>query len=191
MRVLIACEFSGRVRDAFIEHGHDAVSCDLLESERPGPHVVGDVLDIIGDGWDLMVAHPPCTYLCNSGVRWLGGDKCRWDSMTAAAEFFRVLLDAPIPRVCVENPVMHKYAREIVGRRASQFIQPWQFGDNESKRTGLWLRGLPELRPVVHSEPLHVCHSVHMASPGPDRWRERSRTFKGIAEAMANQWGGK
>jgi hypothetical protein len=193
MRVLVACEFSGTVRDAFIRQGHDALSCDLLETEVPGPHYVGNILDIINDGWDLMVAHPPCTYLANSGVRWLYGGKGkvpdaeRWHHMEIAARFFSNLLHANIPHIAVENPIMHRYATEIIGSKATQIIQPWQFGHGEVKGTGLWLKNLPLLQPtnVVNGR----TPRVHFASPSPDRWKERSRTYKGIAEAMASQWG--
>ena len=195
MRVLVACEFSGIVRDAFRERGHDAVSVDLLPTERPeGPHHQADVLNLLSwhSGWDLMIAHPPCTYLANSGVRWLykdgEPDEDRWLRMADSAEFFRALLHAPIPRIAVENPIMHKYAREIVGRGPDQYVQPWQYGHPETKATGLWLKNLPLLEPiniVDGREP-----RVHHASPGPDRWKERSRTLPGLAAAMADQWGG-
>lgn len=192
MRVLIACEFSGIVRDAFIARGHDAVSCDLIDTERPGPHIIGDALTAAYSGdYDMMIAHPPCTYLANSGVRWLYDgweiDSDRWGRMEDSAAFFASLLTAPIPHVAVENPVMHSYARELIGENATQYIQPWQFGHGEIKRTGLWLRNLPPLVPT------HIVDGrtprVHHASPGPDRWKERSRTLPGIAEAMAEQWG--
>ena len=193
MRVLVACEFSGIVRDAFIARGHDAMSCDLLPTERPGPHYQGDIFDVLGDGWDLMVAHPPCTYLALSGVRWLYGgkgtvrDPDRWRMMEWAAMFFGDLLNAPIPRVAVENPIMHGHGRDIIGGGPSQTIQPWQFGHPETKATCLWLKGLPKLTPtnIVPGRE----QRVHRMPPGPDRWRERSRTFPGIAEAMAEQWG--
>jgi hypothetical protein len=197
MRVLVACEFSGIVREAFERKGHYAVSCDLLATEIPGKHYTGDVFDIIdgfmGERWDLMIAHPPCTYLANSGVRWLYGgkgtvrDEKRWMLMWWAANFFKSLLNADIPRIAVENPVMHRYAREIVGSKATQIIQPWQFGHGEVKGTGLWLKNLPPLVPtnIVDGR----VPRVHYASPSPNRWKERSRTYQGIAEAMANQWG--
>jgi hypothetical protein len=190
MRVLVACEFSGIVRDAFLAAGHDAMSCDLLPTERPGPHYVGSVIDVISAGWDLMVAHPPCTYLANSGVRWLYGgkgtirDEHRWHQMRSASYFFKRLLDDDIPRIAIENPIMHRHAGI---RKPDQIIQPWQFGHPETKATGLWLKGLPLLVPtniVDGREP-----RVHHASPGPDRWKERSRTLTGIAAAMAEQWG--
>lgn len=187
-RVLVACEFSGTVRDAFIEAGHDAVSCDLLPTESPGPHIEGDVLDVLDRGWDLMVAHPPCTYLANSGVRWLYERDLRWQKLIEGAAFFRKLLNAPIPYVAVENPVMHKWARKIVGRGPDQTIQPWQFGHGETKAICLWLKRLPPLRPtkVVHGREARV----HRMAPGEDRSKERSRFYEGVARAMADQWGG-
>lgn len=196
MRVLVACEYSGAVRDAFIALGHDAMSCDLLPTDAPGSHYQGDVFDIIGDGWDLMVAHPPCTYLCNSGVRWLSTDITRWPRMVDGAVFFRRLFDAPIPRVAVENPIMHGHAAKIVGRRQDQIVQPWMFGHPEKKGTGLWLKGLPPLlatedvRDVMVGLPKSQTDRIHYASPGPDRWKLRSTTYAGIAAAMAMQWGG-
>lgn len=193
MRVLIACEYSGRVRDAFIRNGHDAMSCDLLPTDQAGPHYRGDVRDILGDGWDLMVAHPSCRFLANSGVRWLYIQGTlqpvpeRWESMRDGAQFFRELLEAPIPRIAVENPVMHKYAKEIIGIQQDQVIQPWMFGDGETKATCLWLKNLPELTPTNIVEGRG--NSIHFASPGPDRWKFRSTTFQGIADAMGDQWG--
>jgi hypothetical protein len=195
VRVLIACEYSGAVRDAFLELGHDAMSCDLLPTEVPGPHYQGDVRDILGDGWDLMVAHPTCTYLCNSGVRWLHSDHTRWQHMVEGAVFFRELLNAPIPMRAIENPIMHKYAASIIGRRQDQVIQPWMFGHPETKGTGLWLEGLPLLqatdnvREHMLSLPKAEQSRIHYMSPGADRWKERSRTYAGIAHAMAQQWG--
>ena len=132
MKVLVACEFSGTVRDAFIRAGHDAMSCDLLPTESPGPHYQGDVFDVIGDGWDMMIAHPPCTYLANSGVRWLHTQAGRLEKMEQGAKFFRDLLNYPIGRIAVENPIIHKHAAEIIGRRQDQAIQPWQFGHGET-----------------------------------------------------------
>lgn len=187
MKVLIACEFSGTVRDAFIRAGHDAMSCDLLPTESPGPHYQGNVLDIYRDGWDLMVAHPPCTYLANSGVRWLDTQEGRRNKMVRASHLFKRLLNAPIERIAVENPIMHKHAVAIIGRRQDQVIQPWQFGHGETKAICLWLKNLPPLEPteiVGGRQP-----RVHHASPGPDRWKERSRFYPGLAKAMAEQWG--
>jgi hypothetical protein len=195
MRVLVACEYSGRVRDAFLARGHDAISCDLLPSDTPGPHLQCDVATVLGDGWDLLIAHPPCTYLCNSGVRWLYEKPGRWALMAQGADFFRSLLDAPVPRVAVENPVMHGYAAEIIGQRQTQIVQPHMFGHMEVKATGLWLRGLPPLVPThdvkeqMMALPYAARAKVHHASPGPDRWKLRSLTYSGLAEAMAAQWG--
>ena len=195
MRVLVACEYSGVVRDAFIAKGHDAISCDLLPTDSPGPHYQGDVFDLMWHEWDLMIAHPPCTYLSNSGVRWLHTQEGRWDKMRAGAEFFRRLLNAPISRIAVENPIQHKYATEIIGPKADQYIQPWEYGHPETKRTGLWLKHLPPLVPTnnvrEHMMTLSTAerNRVHYASPGPDRWKLRSTTYAGIATAMAEQWG--
>ena len=183
MRVLVACEFSGIVRDAFAERGHDAWSVDLLPTERLGNHVAGDALELAysGGGWDLMIAHPPCTALAVSGARWFAG---RRDEQEAALQFVRDLMAAPIPRIAVENPISVISSRI---RKPDQIIQPWQFGHGEIKATCLWLQGLPRLVPtdIVDGR----APRVHHASPGPDRWKERSRTLPGIAAAMADQWG--
>jgi site-specific DNA-cytosine methylase len=183
MRVLIACEFSGAVRDAFRARGHYAVSCDLMPAEAGGPHYQGDVRDLIENwrGWDLLIAHPPCTHLAVSGARWF---KDKADEQAQALDFVRYLLAAPIPRICIENPVSVISSRI---RKPDQSIQPWQFGHGEVKRTCLWLKNLPKLRPtnIVSGREARV----HRMPPGPDRWKERSRTFAGIAEAMADQWG--
>lgn len=196
-RVLVACEFSGVVRRAFAARGHDAWSCDLLPSEdRSNHHIVGDVRDILGDGWELIVAHPPCTRLCNSGVRWLSVPppgrtlEEMWADLDAGAELFSACWNAPVDRVAVENPVMHRHAKARIVNyvEPAQSIQPWQFGHGETKRTCLWLRNLPPLVPtdiVAGRE-----QRVHRMPPSPDRWRERSRFFPGIARAMADQWGG-
>ena len=181
MRVLVACEFSGAVREAFRARGHDAWSCDLLPTEVPGQHIVGDVLEVLGDGWDLMVAHPPCTHLAVSGARWW---KDKQQEQADALEFVRALMAAPIDRIALENPIS-KISSAI--RKPDQIVQPWQFGHGETKATCLWLKGLPKLRPtdvVEGREP-----KVHHMAPGPNRWRERSRTYAGIAKAMAQQWG--
>jgi site-specific DNA-cytosine methylase len=182
MKVLIACEYSGAVRDAFLRRGHDAMSCDLLPTEVPGPHYQGDVTDILGGGWDLMIAHPPCTHLAVSGARWF---KDKVAEQAEALDFVRLLLNAPIPRIALENPISIISSRI---RKPDQIIQPWQFGHGETKATCLWLKNLP---------PLWYTHivagreaRVHKMPPGPDRWKERSRTFAGVAEAMAAQWGG-
>lgn len=195
MRVLVACEFSGVVRDEFIARGHDAYSCDLLESETPGPHYQGNVFDIINEGWDLMIAHPPCTYLSNSGVCWLKTDPTRHAKMVDGAEFFKKLLNANIPKIAVENPVMHGYAKTIIGATQTQVIQPWMFGHMEQKATCLWLKGLPPLVPTRNVRkkmltlPMHARQRLHYLSPGPERAHIRSITFKGIARAFAEQWG--
>lgn len=198
LRVLIACEFSGIVRRAFAARGHDAWSCDLLPAEdRSNKHIVGDARDILDDGWDLlMVAHPPCTRLCNSGVRWLHvpppgrtTDEI-WCELDEAADLFGTFWNAPIELVCIENPVMHRHAKTRIRNfaPAAQSVQPWQFGHGEVKRTCLWLRGLPLLTPTNIVEGRTA--RVHRMPPSPDRWRERSRFFPGIADAMADQWGG-
>jgi hypothetical protein len=187
--VLVACEYSGRVRDALRARGIDAVSCDLLPSEAPGPHIVGDVLPLLRQPWDMVIAHAPCTYLCNSGVRWLHERPGRWAEMQRAAQFFLECLNANAPLVAVENPVMHGYAREIIGRKADFTVQPWQFGDPAKKRTGFWTRGLPPLVPTSAMTAADARADCHLASPGPERWKERSRTYPGIAAAIADQWG--
>lgn len=182
MKVLVACEFSGTVREAFASKGHDAWSCDLLPTEIPGQHIIGDVTQILDDGWDLMIAHPPCTHLAVSGARWF---KDKREEQAEALDFVRLLLDAPIPRIALENPISIISSRI---RKPDQIIQPWQFGHGELKATCLWLKNLPKLTPtqvVEGREP-----KVHRMTPGPDRWKERSRTYFGIAQAMADQWGG-
>lgn len=181
MRVLVACEFSGIVRDAFAELGHDAWSCDMLPSERPGNHHQCDVREILDEGWDIMVAHPPCTHLAISGARWF---KDKLPEQAAALDFVRLLLAAPIQHIALENPVSIISSRV---RQPDQIIQPWQFGHGETKRTCLWLRNLPALVPtdiVDGRKP-----RVHHARPGANRWKERSRTLPGVGAAMAAQWG--
>lgn len=189
MRVLVACEFSGIVRDAFEARGHDAWSCDLLPSERPGKHMQGDALRLMG-GFDLMIAHPPCTHLAVSGSRWF---KDKQAEQAEALEFVRRLMAAPIAKIAIENPVSI-ISSQI--RKPDQIIQPWQFGHGETKATCLWLKGLPKLKPTHQDLPLLGVRGVagrvarvHRMPPGPNRWRERSRTFQGIADAMADQWG--
>ena len=190
MRVLVACEYSGIVRRAFSARGHDAWSCDLLPAEDgSNRHYIGDARDLLGLGWDLlMVAHPPCTRLCLSGVRWLH-ERNLWGDLDEACGLFSDFWNAPIERVAIKNPLMHRHAKERIRnfQPASQTIQPWQFGHGETKRTCLWLRNLPPLTPtdIVDGRAARV----HRMSPGPDRWKERSRTFQGIADAMASQWG--
>lgn len=191
-RVLVACEYSGRVRDAFIRAGHDAWSCDLLPSERHGPHFEGDVTDVLGGGivsshhanpykWDLLVAFPPCTHLAVSGARWFEEKR---EQQVEALAFVRRLMEAPIPRIALENPVSIISSKI---RKPDQIIQPWQFGHGETKATCLWLKNLPPLTPTNIVEGREA--RVHRMPPGPDRWKERSRTFEGIAQAMADQWG--
>lgn len=207
LRVLIGCETSGVVRRAFSARGHDAWSCDLLPAEDgSNRHIRGDIRDVLNDGWDLLaVFHPPCTRLCNSGVRWLKVPppgrtlEDMWRELDEGADLFSAVWNAPVERVAVENPVMHRYAKERIRnyQPATQTVQPWWFGDEAFKATGLYLRGLPKLTPTNKLAPpaagtaQHRAWSrVHRMSPGPDRWKERSRTFPGVAAAMAMQWGG-
>lgn len=182
MRVLVACEFSGIVRDAFKAKGHDAWSCDLLPTERPGQHIQGDVMERLNDGWDLMIAHPPCTDLSSSGARWWKAKGVHEED--DAVLFFMKLAMADIYKIAIENPVgrMSK-----LWRKPDQIIHPFQFGHGETKKTCLWLKGLPKLKPENVVEGRRP--RVHWVSPGADRWKERSRTYEGIAKAMANQWG--
>lgn len=182
MRVLVGCEFSGTVRDAFLRRGHDAMSCDLLPTEVPGPHYEGDVRDILFDGWDLAIFHPPCTHLAVSGARWFRDKQVE---QAEALAFVRLLLDAPIPRIALENPVSVISSRI---RKPDQIVQPWMFGHGETKATCLWLKHLPLLVPTDVVEGREA--RVHRMPPGPDRWKLRSKTYTGIAEAMARQWGG-
>lgn len=189
-RILVACERSGRVRDAFLDRGFDAISCDLHPSDSDrgkSRHYKGNVLDVIGEEWDLVIAHPECTYLCNSGVRWLHTQPGRWWKMIQAAMFFRKCLEANAAHVCIENPIPHYYAMEIIEEPYAQIIQPWQYGHGETKATCLWLRNLPPLQPtnVVDGRE----GRIHKLPPGPNRSRERSRTYEGVALAFAEQWG--
>lgn len=181
MKVLIACEFSGIVRDAFAAKGHDAWSCDLLPTERPGNHIQGDVLEVLDQGWDLMIAHPPCTHLAVSGSRWF---KNKQAEQVEALDCVRTLLAANIPRIALENPISIISSKI---RKPDQIIQPWQFGHGEVKATCLWLKGLPKLRPTEIVDGREA--RVHREPPGPERWKNRSRTMSGIANAMADQWG--
>jgi site-specific DNA-cytosine methylase len=185
MRVLVACEFSGVVRDAFIRHGHDAISCDLLPSERPGPHYQGDIRDQIyrAKGWDLVIAHPPCTDLAVSGARWFRKKQAD-GRQREAIDFFYLFLSANTERLAIENPIG---IMSRLWRKPDQIIQPWQFGHGETKATCLWLSRLPKLVPTNIVEGRE--QRIHLMPPGPERWRERSRTYEGIAEAMATQWG--
>lgn len=180
MRVLVGCEFSGTVRDAFATLGHDAWSCDLLPTERPGNHIQGDLLGVLDGGWDLAIFHPPCTHLAVSGARWF---KHKRAEQAESLDFVRRLLDAPIPRIALENPVSIISSRI---RKPDQVIQPWQFGHGEVKATCLWLKNPPKL---VTTEIVDGRHArVHLMPPGENRWKERSRTYPGIAKAMAAQW---
>lgn len=195
MKVLVACEYSGIVRDEFIARGHDVMSCDLLPTEAPGPHYQGDVRDILQEGWDMMIAHPPCTRLAVSGaLRWKGKEH----EQEEALEFVRLLLYAPIPRIALENPVGVISTRIA---KPTQIIQPYQFGEDASKKTCLWLKWLPPLVPTGYIQPRMVDGKPRWANqtdggqnrlgPSTDRWKIRSATYRGIAKAMANQWSGK
>lgn len=202
MRVLVACEYSGTVRDAFTAKGHYAVSCDLLNSETEGMHYKGNVLDIIDEyAWDLMIAHPPCTRLANSGVRWLHEPPKgktldeMWIEFEEGVAFYLAIRNSKIPRKCIENPVMNPYAIQKIKPTARQIVQPWWFGDKAFKATGFELCNLPDLKPTnkltppVKGTKEHKEWSfIHYAAPGPDRWKIRSKTFQGIADAMAEQW---
>lgn len=219
MKILIACEYSGRVRDAFIRGGHDAMSCDLLPTDAPGPHYQGDVRDVIDAGWDMMIAHPPCTYLTSAGLHWNGRTPGRAEKTEEALDFVRLLLDAEIPKIAIENPVGCISTRI---RKPTQTIQPWQFGEDASKATCLWLKGFPPLQPTSYVSPRMVCcgnvlpegvgkygcpncngekkalsrwsnqtnSGQNKLPPSEDRWKIRSETYLGIAQAMAEQWGG-
>jgi hypothetical protein len=196
-RILIACEYSATVRDAFRARGFDAWSCDLLPTDGdPRWHIQGDAIEVAySGGWDMMIAHPPCTYMANSGVCHLHKDPTRWQKLDQAAAFFRALWDAPIGAVAIENPVMHKYAKERIGVHQTQTIQPYQFGHLEQKATCLWLRGLPKLKPTrdlkeaLKSLPDNQRQRLHYLPPSADRWKLRSKTYQGVADAMAEQWG--
>lgn len=183
MKVLVACEYSGRVRDAFIAKGHDAWSCDLLPTDVPGPHFQCDVADILGNDWDLMIAHPPCTHLAVSGARHFAAKKAS-GVQDEALDFVRMLLNSKIPKIALENPISIISSRI---RKPDQIIQPWQFGHGETKSTCLWLKNLPKLIPtnIVSGR----SDRIHKMPPSPDRWKLRSTTYQGIADAMAEQWG--
>jgi len=205
MKILIACEYSGAVRDAFIKQGHDAMSCDLLPTDSPGPHYQGSVFDVLNDGWDMMIAHPPCTYLAVSGNRWLyNKDKSRneerWKNREEGLDFVRALMNAPIDKIVIENPVSC-ISSEI--RKPDQIIQPWQFGDEAQKTTCLWLKNLPKLKPTKivgkgefvtfksgKKHPAWYAEAFAKAKTKAERQKLRSKTFQGIADAMASQWGG-
>lgn len=195
MKILVACEFSGVVREAFRKRGHDAWSCDLLDTEIPSEyHIKGDVRKILYEDWDMMIGHPDCTYMTNSGVCWLHKDNSRWQMLEQACSFFNLLKQAPIEKICLENPIPHKYARKEIGDY-THIIQPYMFGHPERKATCLWLKNIPKLVSTnnVYEDmkklPKSQAQRIHYASPGSDRWKVRSRTFPGIAEAMALQWG--
>ena len=195
MRVLVACEYSGTVRDAFLKAGHDAISCDLLPTDVAGPHYQGNVMDIIDQGWDLMIAHPPCTYLCSSGLHWNKRRPERAKQTEDALDFVRLLLAAPISKIALENPIGCISTRI---RPPDQTVQPWQYGHDASKATCLWLKGLPPLRPTGFVEPRTVNGKFRWANqtdsgqnrlpPSADRWKIRSETYSGIADAMVSQW---
>jgi len=192
MKILVACEYSGKVREAFKALGHDATSCDLLPTDLPGKHYQGDVFDIINDGWDLMIAHPPCTYLSVSGMHWttrgLRDPKLTEDALT----FVKLLMDAPIPRIAIENPISVISSRI---RKPDQIIQPWWFGEDASKKTCIWLKNLPLLLPTnmlpgdaKTRRGNQTANGQNKLPPSKDRWKLRSTTYQGIADAMANQW---
>jgi len=190
MKVLVACEFSGTVRDAFIKRGHDAISCDFLDTESPGPHYMGNVLDILYQKWDLMVAFPPCTYLASSGLHWNNRIPGRLQKTLEAIEFVQILLDAPIPKICIENPIGCLSTRI---RKPDQIIQPWMFGHDASKATCLWLKGLDKLKPTCIIKKDRYANQTasgqNKLPPSKDRWKLRSLTYQGIADQMSVQWG--
>jgi hypothetical protein len=193
MKVLVACEYSGKVRDAFIKRGHDAMSCDLLPTDAPGPHYQGDVVDILNDGWDLMIAHPPCTYLAVSGLHWNKRVPGRAEKTEEALSFVQALMDEPIDKIAIENPVSCISSRI---RKPDQIVQPWWFGHDASKKTCFWLKNLP---PLIETNRLPGDDKTRRANqtpsgqnklgPSADRWKIRSETYQGIADAMAEQWG--
>ena len=190
MRILVACEYSGRVRDAFISRGHDAISCDLLPSETPGPHVQGDVVPMLAQNWDMIVAFPPCTYLSSSGIHWNSRIPGRDKLTQEASEFFMLFANSPCPRIAIENPVGVMSSK---WRKPDQIIQPWMFGEDASKRTCLWLKGLPPLQPTNILTRQRYANQTpsgqNKLGPSPHRAKLRSLTYQGIADAMAVQWG--
>jgi len=193
MRILVACEFSGVVREAFRKKGHDAWSCDILPSaDKSENHLQKDIRDIYLKDYDMMIAHPPCTFMCNSGVSWLKKNDSRWEELRQAHEFFMHLYNAPVKKIVIENPIPHRYA---LLPKYTQIIQPYEFGHLERKATCLWIKGLPELKPTTDVKdemkllPKHQQQRTHYMSPGKDRGLQRSITFAGIAKAMAKQWG--
>jgi len=191
LKVLVACEFSQVVCNALRERGHETYSCDILPTEgNPDWHIQDDIRNHLNDGWDMMIAHDPCTTQCNSGVRWLYEIPGRWEQLEESCELTREILNAPIDLICRENPIPHKYALELIGINYSQCIQPhWFTGSNESKATCFWLKGLPELKRTQWLDKSQIQQSVWRMPPGNDRWKERSRFPISIAEAMAEQWG--
>lgn len=195
MKILVGCEYSGTVRDAFLHFGHEAMSCDFLPTESPGPHYQGNVLDVIDSSWDLAIFHPPCTYLASSGLHWNKRIPGRAEKTEQALDFIRTLLDAPIPRIALENPIGCISTRI---RKPDQIIQPWQFGHDASKATCLWLKNLPLLQPTdvlpggkKARRANQTPSGQNKLSPSADRWKKRSLTYPGIAKAMAEQWGGR
>lgn len=194
MNVLVACEYSGRVRDAFRAHGHTAYSCDLDAGEGLF-HIRGDVLQILDLDWDLLIAHPPCTYLANSGAQYLRDNLDRWKRMVEGVEFFKKFLTAKIPRICVENPVPHRYAMQLIGERYTQIIQPYEYGGLDTKKTCLWLKNLPPLIPTwnrkaeLDTYPDFLKYSLNRMPGYKNRGKRRSKTSLGVAAAMAQQWG--
>jgi len=183
-RILVACEYSGIVRDAFTKKGHYAMSCDLLSTESEGPHYQGDINNVLYKNWDLIIAHPPCTRLANSGVRWLA-ERNLWDDLNEACKFFNLFKNHPCKHIAIENPIPHKYAVEKIGKY-DQLIQPWQFGHGESKAICLWLKELPKLKPTKIVEERE--QKVWKMGPSKNRAKERARFYNGIGEAMVNQW---
>lgn len=205
MKVLIACEFSGTVRDAFTVRGHNAWSCDILPTDKLGKHIQGNVLEYLDEGWDLMIAHPPCTYLANSGVQHMYKNRkkeqgiCdkRWEAMIEGVEFFKKLLNADIPKIAIENPVQHGFARRALGVGYNQIVQPFFFGEEMQKKTCLWLKNLPPLTATnmvgkgevyIDKDGKSNGSKWYQLPPSVDRWKHRSKTFQGIADAMAEQW---
>jgi hypothetical protein len=197
--VLVACETSGEIRRRLRDMGINAVSCDILPADDGSAHhIVGDAGELVKRPWGLVIAHPPCTYLANSGVRWLHTQEGRWEKMREGAEFFLRMLNANAPLVAVENPVMHKHAKAIIGEGPAFTMQPYEHGDPATKRTCWWLRGLPVIEPTRVCTPEEIAEAkanksfdaIHKATPGPDRWKIRSKTFAGIADAAATHWGG-
>ena len=199
MKILIACEYSGIVRDAFVKRGFNAMSCDLLKTDKPGNHYTGDIRDILYEDWDLVIGHPPCTFIANSGVQHLyNKDKSknveRWNNLKEATDFFKLFINHPCKKIAIENPIPHGHALKLIGKKYSQIIHPWQFGHMEQKATCLWLKGLPNLKPTnnVYSEMMKLSKKerqrLHYLPPSALRWKIRSQTYQGIADAIASQF---